>query len=259
MPTLALRLILVFAVPRDPSLSYAPLVHSDSHVHILCFAALSELGVCRWFSVLFLDSSSHLFPLLPACELIPRLYRILYHVACTAFYLIVNLCQLISSETAQSRQLINASASNFPALNSLRDRTTKVTTRNTSAQSSGGKTQSPLSFLPPSCPSSILTVSNALLRLTFAPSKYPSVQTALGFRMLLPAALFIALTTLFDCAASSSTPRPRHVVDVRRPRGLVPRQNIPPLVLNSTSDAPAAGIAHLVLASDQRCASNCPI
>ena len=209
-------------------------------------------------SVLFLDSSSHPFPLLPACELIPRLYRILYHVACTAFYLIVNLCQLISSETAQSRQLISASASNFPALNSLRDNDESNDSEHVRSEQRR-QNSIPLSFLPPSCPSSILTVSNALLRLTFAPSKYPSVQTALGFRMLLPAALFIALTTLFDCAASSSTPRPGHVVDVRRPRGLVPRQNIPPLVLNSTSDAPAAGIAHLVLASDQRCASNCPI
>ena len=74
--------------------------------------------------------------------------------------------------------------------------------------------------------------------------------------MLLLAVLFVSLTALSGYAASS--PSPGYVVDVRRPRGLAPRQNIPGVVLDAQNYIPGTGISRLVLASDQRYAPSCP-
>lgn len=113
----------------------------------------------------------------------------------------------------------------------------------------------PLSFLPPPSPQppSILTVSNAILRPSFIPLKLPKcTDCALGFRMLLLAALFISLAAFLGCAASKPSPRARYVVDVSRPRGLVPRQKIAGVMLGSQNSVPGTGITRLVLASDHR-------
>jgi len=75
--------------------------------------------------------------------------------------------------------------------------------------------------------------------------------------MLLLTALFVSLTALLGCAASN--PTPRYVVDVRRPRGLAPRQNIAGVMLDAPDGTPGTGITPLVLASDHRCVLSCPI
>jgi len=85
----------------------------------------------------------------------------------------------------------------------------------------------------------------------------PPKCTALGFWMLLSTALFIPLVAHLCCAASS--PTPRYVVDVRRPRGLAPRQNLAGVMLDGPDDPPGTGITPLVLAGDHRCALSCPI
>jgi hypothetical protein len=69
--------------------------------------------------------------------------------------------------------------------------------------------------------------------------------------MLLFTALFISLTIFLGSVASNPSSGPRYVVDVRRPRGLAPRQNVAGIMLDSPN-APGTGITHLVLASDQR-------
>ena len=74
--------------------------------------------------------------------------------------------------------------------------------------------------------------------------------------MLLLTPSLLLLTALSGCAASRPGPRPRYVVDVGRPRGLAPRQNVAGVVLDSPSDVPGAGITPLVLASDHRCVSS---
>jgi len=116
-----------------------------------------------------------------------------------------------------------------------------------------------LSFLPPPRPQlpSILAASNALP--SCPPLKLPSVQIALGFRMLLLVALFVSSTAFFGCAASRPSPGPTYVVDVRRPRGLVPRQNIAGVMLGPPDDIPGTGITPLVLASDHTYALIYPI
>jgi hypothetical protein len=75
--------------------------------------------------------------------------------------------------------------------------------------------------------------------------------------MLLQAASLISLIAILGCAASTPDPAPRHVVDVRRPRGLAPRQNIAGVMLDSPNNVPGTGITRLVLASDQRCVPSC--
>ena len=75
--------------------------------------------------------------------------------------------------------------------------------------------------------------------------------------MLLLTALFVSLSALLGCSASS--PALRYVVDARRPRGLAPRQNIAGVMLDGPSDPPGTGITPLVLAADHRCALNYPI
>jgi len=77
--------------------------------------------------------------------------------------------------------------------------------------------------------------------------------------MLLLATLFISLTVSFGCAAARPSPRPRYVVDVRRPRGLAPRQNVAGVVLDSPNDVPGTGITRLVFASDHRYPPTHPI
>ena len=75
--------------------------------------------------------------------------------------------------------------------------------------------------------------------------------------MLRLTALFVSLTALLGCAASN--PTPRYVVDVRRPRGLAPRQNIAGVMLDAPNDPRGTGIIPLVLANDHRCVLGCPI
>ena len=75
--------------------------------------------------------------------------------------------------------------------------------------------------------------------------------------MLPLAALFVSLTALLGCAASN--PTPRYVVDVRRPRGLAPRQNIAGVMLDSSNDPPGTGIIPLALANDHKYVPSCPI
>ncbi|KAF9779036.1 acid protease [Thelephora terrestris] len=69
--------------------------------------------------------------------------------------------------------------------------------------------------------------------------------------MLLSVALFVSLTTFLGCVASSTDPNPNHAADVRRPRGLAPRQNIAGVRLGSSNNTSGSGITRLVLASDQ--------
>lgn len=76
--------------------------------------------------------------------------------------------------------------------------------------------------------------------------------------MLFSAALFFSLTTLLGCNAANPSPSLRHVVDVRA-RGLVPRQNIASVMLDSPNNVPGTGITRLALASDQRCVLDCPV
>lgn len=77
--------------------------------------------------------------------------------------------------------------------------------------------------------------------------------------MLLLVTLLVSLNAFFGCAASKPSPNPRYVTGVRTPRGLVPRQDIAGVRLDSPNSVPGTGIIPLVLASDHRCAQGYPI